>query len=677
MKWGWLALGILAAGCSHQAPGIAKFAELPPDPWVLVCDDALSPVPALLWNGIIGVRIDRSGFGSAPFLKIDGYETAGEEKILPFPNPLGGSIRINGTLVAPTPRYRQSLDMRTGMLTTTWQQPFGTDGLQTVTVETVLDPLTAQISQRWGVTHARPSVSRPCKVELKFWAPTIARNGGWSMTDHDGVRAMVQGSLGQSRFPSKALVKVIDGINAAVQVRAGEITANCTDTSQDLAVFERTVTFGGAAAPSPMSFDEVARKAAGYWAGQWKTDIEIDGPVTDQRAIRSLLFYLRSSIAPGGQMAVSPFGLSDPKYNGHVFWDADIWVFPALALVDPRAAKAIPNYRARMARQAESNYAAWLSAGRPTAGGRLGPAPSALAAGKGAKFPWESSVSGRETVVGPSKFEDHISGSVLWGLNQAQELGLAQVGALGGEVAEFYRARATKTPRGLEIRSVMSPDENHIGDNDLYTNLIASWALSGMRWPSAAYPVVLPRDGISLLSYDGDLLRGYKQAAAVLGIYPLQAPVAEAEAAVMMQRFPPKTSPNGPAMSDSVHSIIWARMGDTDRAYSAWERSWGDFTRAPLMLFSEKRSRPEAYFTTGAAGSLQSVVYGFLGFRIDSQKAQGAVWARKLMGDAWLSLKPNLPSQWRSVKFSNFSVLGKRYTLEVVRGGKCTVTQNP
>ncbi len=47
------------------------------------------------------------------------------------------------------------------------------------------------------------------------------------------------------------------------------------------------------------------------------------------------MFYLQSAIHPDGGMSISPFGLSNQMYNGHVFWDADIWVFPALALLDP------------------------------------------------------------------------------------------------------------------------------------------------------------------------------------------------------------------------------------------------------------------------------------------------------------------------------------------------------
>jgi hypothetical protein len=73
--------------------------------------------------------------------------------------------------------------------------------------------------------------------------------------------------------------------------------------------------------------------------------------------------------------------------------------------------------------------------------------------------------------------------------------------------------------------------------------------------------------------------------------------------------------------------------------------------------------KPTTYFTTGAAGSLQTVLFGFLGFRLDSVAEQDAAWSKKLEGNSWLSIRPNLPAQWKSVKFMNFTVHGRRYSL--------------
>jgi trehalose/maltose hydrolase-like predicted phosphorylase len=185
----------------------------------------------------------------------------------------------------------------------------------------------------------------------------------------------------------------------------------------------------------------------------------------------------------------------------------------------------------------------------------------------------------------------------------------------------------------------------------------------GSRGPGDGYPFKLPGDSVSFLTYDNDPLKGYKQAAAVLSIYPLQYPPAEKEAKAMMDRFAGKVIKDGPAMTDSLHALIWARLGEIDKAYDLWEKSWRDFVKEPHLQFSEKRRKTSTYFTTGAAGCLQTMLYGFLGFRIDSKKQDGALWSTDLALGRILSVKPHLPKSWKSVKFKNFNVMGRRYTL--------------
>jgi trehalose/maltose hydrolase-like predicted phosphorylase len=295
-----------------------------------------------------------------------------------------------------------------------------------------------------------------------------------------------------------------------------------------------------------------------------------------------------------------------------------------------------------------------------------------------AMFPWESSVTGRETVPGQSRFQHHITGTVAFSLAKAAALGLvpeSDAQEVRQAAAQFYRARSIQSARGLEIRGTMSPDEHHVGDNDLYTNMLAQWCVAGGSWNRSSEPrFALPSDEKSLLTYDDDGLRGYKQAAAVLAIYPLQHPEAESQARAMMERFADQVTENGPAMSDSVHALIWARLGERERAYEAWRASWRDFAMAPHLLFSEKRRKEVTYFTTGAGGSLQAVLFGFLGIRLDYEEDPTASWSKRLVGEHWLTVTPNLPPAWKSVKLENFDLLGRPYTLSATHDG-ITVSQ--
>ncbi|RYG26984.1 glycoside hydrolase family 65 protein [bacterium] len=685
------------AGCNRgSAPAASKVAPPAPiDPWVLATLDGRGGEPAYLSNGLIGVRIGRNGSGLDPtgkplgFFMIDEYEPSGEEKIRSLPNPLlvtwalgnktfeGGNnydfLKSGGTPLDPRggTDYRQSLDMRTGTLVTEWKQADAT-----IRCETAVHPTQRALGQRWTVTSDK---------ETTFSIRTLDYAG-----ETDPQKAIGQddkAGVAITASPRRVVAlkwKLEGGEPGATMALEGFRVYEGKLKSGTTVTFERTVAFGSLAtkpiktediaavqkaAPKALAYDEVASSATAAWKKRWKSDIEIDGPMEDQQAIRSFLYYLRSSIALGARRAIAPMALSSDVYFGHVFWDADIWVFPALMLTDPDLAREISEYRLDKAGQAMDNAFAWERENRPTGKGTLGPVVHDPRAKEIAaiKFPWESSITGKETVPGPSRFEDHITGSVLWGLSQAQTLGMVTM-IPDAAAAQFYQARSfTKGPNGYEIKGTMSPDENHTGDNDLYTNLLAMWLTNGRKWPPQP-TYKLPKDDKSFLTYDNDPVKGYKQAAAVLACYPLQYPPAEAQTRTMLERFAPKTNPNGPAMTDSIHGLLWARIGEPQKGYEEWRKGWYDFTRHPLMMFSEKRRSARTYFATGAGGSLQTVLYGFAGLRLDYNKAKDAAWSRPLAGGKMLSVKPSLPPNWKRVRLRGISLPDGVFTFDIEPG---------
>jgi trehalose/maltose hydrolase-like predicted phosphorylase len=277
-------------------------------------------------------------------------------------------------------------------------------------------------------------------------------------------------------------------------------------------------------------------------------------------------------------------------------------------------------------------------------------------------------MTGAETVPGPSRDQYHITASVLWGLTLAETVGQADpklVANVAKEAARMYAARSKKTGRGWEFLNTMSPDENHTGDNDLYTNVLLQWIANGRTFTKAETAYYLPKDNKSFLTYDGDAERGYKQAAAVLSIYPLQFPAAEEQAKVMIDRFASKVIKNGPAMSDSVHATIYARLGESEKAYSTWKECWEPFTKGAQMVFSEKRVRPRTYFYTGAAGALNTVLYGFAGLRFDESLQPGDTPVKLPVKRGVLSYRAHLPAEWKSVTLRGLNVAGQSLDLRV------------
>jgi trehalose/maltose hydrolase-like predicted phosphorylase len=698
-----LALAFAVTGCHHNTPPTPSptasstnptaFVAPGTDPWKLTCTDPKTTTPALLWNGHIGFRLgptgnclDAQGQPLPMFWAVD-YEPTGQERLRPTTCPL----TVAFAELSSTPKtyqmqdWSQSLDMSNGKVETSYVEHYDDNDIRILTTS-VINPNKTSVGQEWHVT---PTKDATIDVTLDFKdfkvgvsPDQVVWGDAKGAQVHCASSPNVQGLTKPDFFSQKPV---------SVTLRAGQTLTFSTALNfysdkelqpEDVFFISKGKGGYGKSDLPDKSFDEVAQASTKALAGENQPDIEIDGPIEDQQAIRSFIYYLRSGVDQTNSMEpapVSPFGMSNSLYDGHVFWDADTWVLPALAFIDPNAARTIPAYRLAREPAARENFEDWISHMGPTADPKLFVGPKSIAGlAIGDKFPWESSVTGKETVTGPSRFEEHISGDVAFVEGQAASLGLIdeqKAEDVERLVASYYRHRSEKGPDGrLGIRAVMSPDENHIGDNDLYTNLVAQWCENGGGWEPDPSKVVfsdippidtyyLPKDQTSFLTYDNDPIKGYKQAAAVLAIYPLQYPPAEQQAKVMMDRFADKVIKNGPAMTDSVHAIIWARIGESDKAYDAWRHGWMDFVRPPFLLFSEKRNQDRTYFTTGAAGELQSVVYGFLGFRIDSKPEAGASWSLKLKGDRWLSIKPNLPKEWKRVTFRNFHVLGKTYTL--------------
>jgi trehalose/maltose hydrolase-like predicted phosphorylase len=81
------------------------------------------------------------------------------------------------------------------------------------------------------------------------------------------------------------------------------------------------------------------------WDELWKSDIRIEGDDQSQQDIHSMLYHLYSFVREGTDMSPSPMGLSGLGYNGHVFWDTELWMYPSILVLHPEMAKSLVEYR--------------------------------------------------------------------------------------------------------------------------------------------------------------------------------------------------------------------------------------------------------------------------------------------------------------------------------------------
>lgn len=392
------------------------------------------------------------------------------------------------------------------------------------------------------------------------------------------------------------------------------------------------------------------------WDELWQGDIRIEGDDDAQRIVRFALFNLYSSCRGGSRLSIPPMGLSLQGYNGHIFWDTELWMYPPMLLLNQDIARSMLDYRFDR-----------LPAARK----------KALAYGyRGAMFPWESDDSGEEAtpthaLTGP--FEHHITadiGIACWNyycvtrdVRWLQREGYP----LLKEIADFWTSRVTRNQDGsYSIHNVTGADEyaNGVTDN-AFTNGAASLALKyacqaaeicGEKVPEIWWEI---GENIRVLQFENGVTREHstykgemiKQADANLLAYPLGLITDEYRQRQDLEYYAERIDQkDGPAMSYSVYCVQYARMGEADKAYEMFRRCYEPNLRKPFGVISETPTSNNPYFMTGAGGLLQAVLNGFCGLQITDE---GIV-----------QLPSVLPSHWKRVTVTGVGSDKKTYVRE-------------
>lgn len=358
------------------------------------------------------------------------------------------------------------------------------------------------------------------------------------------------------------------------------------------------------------------------WAELWQGDVRIEGDDDAQRTVRFALFNLYGFCRENSRLSISPMGLSSQGYNGHVFWDAELWMYPPMLLLNRGIAESMMNYRIDRMEAARKRA---MSYGY-----------------QGVMYPWESDDSGMEacpTGALAGTFEHHITaciGIACWNhycVTRDKEWLCKEGYPLIKEVADFWLSRVVRNEDGsCSIRGVMGADEyvEWVDDNS-FTNGAAVCALRNAckaakvcgekphkEWSEVADAIRILsfNDGVTRehATYNGEMI---KQADANLLAYPLGLITDKEQWKKDLEYYGEKINKkDGPAMGYSIFAIQYARMGETDKAYDMFLRCYKPNWRAPFGVLAESAIRQNPYFATGAGGMLQAVINGFCGLQI-------------------------------------------------------------
>lgn len=627
-----------------------------------------------LSNGRAGSRaaLERDDRGGAPLLLVGGVYD-GEDRLLA--GPVWTDLDLPPSGGAPV----RILDLRGGLLA---RQPVPGDPVRSVRLVSATEPhhlaMRCEVAGKWPaprpVLRAAPAQPAP-------------------FTHHrrDGVEVAMTGE------PTGAAIAVAaedttssDGSWSTLE-RMAAWACSPEDPSPEVAAAGRLEVL------RKTGFDALLGAHRRAWAQMWRhAEVSIEGQPADELAARFAVFHLLGAAAGSGESAVGPRGLTGEAYAGHVFWDADVFVLPALAAIRPEAARSMLEYRIR----------------------RL---PAAREAARsdgldGARFPWESARDGTDVtprwVRGPGgkaipiatgRHELHVVADVAWAAFRYAEWSGDRLFPTVGpgrdlilDTARFWASRIRTDRSGrAHIYGVMGPDEYHeTVDDNAFTNVMARWHLraaarlltghpppygdiaEATRWRALADALV---DG-----WD-PRLRTFEQFAGYLHLEPLMAadvarpPVAidmvlghervagsqlikqadvlmlhhmvgdevpEGSLIPSLDFYGPRTA-HGSSLSPAIHASLLARAGRTAEALAMFRLA------ARLDLDDVTATSGAGLHVATMGGLWQALAYGFLGMRV---------------GGGTLSIDPHLPAEWSALAMK-FRLAGAAVEVRADRHG--------
>ena len=415
---------------------------------------------------------------------------------------------------------------------------------------------------------------------------------------------------------------------------------------------------------------------ADFWAN---ADVEIAGDDALQQGIRFNQFHLLQSVGRDGRTNIAAKGVTGEGYEGHYFWDTEIYIFPFFLYSKPEIARKLLEYRYAGLEQARARA-------------------RQMAHARGALYPWRTIAGDECSAYFPAgTAQYHINADIAYSVKLYYEATgdldyMAQAGAeIVLETARIWLGIGSYDRQGrFCINEVTGPDEyTALVNNNYYTNAMARMHLrfaAGMldklrserpadfarivaataladdelrEWRRAADLMHLPYDetlGIHeqddsflskkpwdfaatpkenyplLLNYHPMVIYRHqvcKQADVVLALLLLSDQFTLEDKRRDFDYYEAITTHDS-SLSSCIFSIIASEVGYHDKAYEYFMQT------ARLDLDDTHGNTHYGVHTAAMAGAWMGVAYGFAGMRVTGGE---------------LRFAPTLPAQWRHYQF--------------------------
>ncbi len=423
-------------------------------------------------------------------------------------------------------------------------------------------------------------------------------------------------------------------------------------------------------------------------------EIEIIGDEELNLSLHYNLYQLLQSVGKDEYCNIGAKGLSGEGYEGHYFWDTEMYIVPFFSLAWPETAKNLLSYRYQILDRARANARVM---GYP----------------KGALYPWRT-INGDEcSGYYPSgSAQYHINGDISYAavqyylitgdwdfmVSKGAEI-LLETARMWYDLGNFYQG-------SFQLHDLTGPDEySCVVNNNYYTNLTAKhnleWAAKIYRrlkaqgqledlerrigieeeeilgFEEAAEKMLLlydevldinPQDDSFLSKKEWDfsqeakgngpimqwnhLYRLYryqvcKQADTVLAHMIFE----DAQKVSTMKNsfdYYEKRTTHDSSLSRCIFGIMASKLGEKKKAYEYFDFS------SKLDILNSQHNTKDGIHTANMGGTYMGIVYGFLGFRVK---------------ETGFYFMPSLPEQWERCRL-RLQLLGSRLEITVT-GTEC------
>lgn len=412
-----------------------------------------------------------------------------------------------------------------------------------------------------------------------------------------------------------------------------------------------------------------------------QSDIQIKGDDLLQKGLRFNLFHLNQAAGRDGLTNIPAKGLTGDGYEGHYFWDTEMYMLPFFVYTQPKTAKSLLLYRYSILEKARNRA-------------------REMGVEQGVLFPWRT-INGEECSAyypaGTAQF--HINADIAYGVKlyleatNDKDFRYHEGFEILVETARFWMEFGDYIP-GKEntfcINGVTGPDEyTALVNNNYYTNRmvktnleyavkLAKEVLSLPKegliektktiavekneiqlWENAAKNMNLPFDEEKQLTKQDDtffdktvwdfentpkekypLLQHYhplmiyryqvnKQADVVLAQL-LHSKQISQEQKTRDYHYYEAITTHDSSLSRSVFGMMASEIGEKEKAYRYF------MDTALMDLTDQQGNTKDGIHAANMGGTWMSMVYGFAGMAIQEDK---------------LTFSPRLPKEWKELSF--------------------------